>query len=146
MNAYSKLKANLKFCFARRMPESLIIKQLQASVFFSISPKDIREPLFSDVFMGLRKRTLTWNRLNNVLLSWKQILGSNPPEVFLGKGVLKISNKFTGEHPYWSMLSTKLLCNFIEIALRHWCSPVNLLHVFRIPFPKSTPGGLLLNI
>ena len=24
-----------------------------------------------------------------------------------------------------------LLCNFIEIALRHGCSPVNLLHIFR---------------
>ena len=25
----------------------------------------------------------------------------------------------------------KLLCNFIEITLRHGCSPVNLLHIFR---------------
>ena len=36
-----------------------------------------------------------------------------------------------------------LLCNFIEIALRHGCSPVNLLHVLRTPFPKHTSGGLL---
>ena len=34
--------------------------------------------------------------------------------------------------------------NFIEIALRHGCSPVNLLHIFRTPFPKNTSGGLLL--
>ena len=27
-----------------------------------------------------------------------------------------------------------MLCNFIEIALRHGCSPVNLLHIFRTPF------------
>ena len=39
-----------------------------------------------------------------------------------------------------------LLCNFIEIALRHGCSPVNLLHIFRIPFPKNTSGRLLLII
>ena len=27
---------------------------------------------------------------------------------------------------------------------RHGCSPVNLLHVFRTPFPKNTSEGLLL--
>ena len=33
--------------------------------------------------------------------------------------------------------------NFIEIAFPHGCSPVNLLHLFRTPFPKNTSGGLL---
>ena len=36
--------------------------------------------------------------------------------------------------------------NFIEIALRHGCSPVNFLHIFRTPFPKNTSGGLLLTM
>ena len=36
-----------------------------------------------------------------------------------------------------------LLCNFIEIALRHGCTPVNLLHIFRTPFSKNTSGWLL---
>ena len=40
--------------------------------------------------------------------------------------------------------SIKLLCNFIEIALRHGCSPVNLRHIFRTPLPKNTSGWLLL--
>ena len=31
------------------------------------------------------------------------------------------------------------------IALRHGCSPVNLLHIFRTPFPRNTYGWLLLN-
>ena len=57
---------------------------------------------------------------------------SSHPEVLLGKGVLKICNKCTGDHPCRSAISIKLLCNFIEIALRHGCSPVNLLHIFRI--------------
>ena len=48
------------------------------------------------------------------------------PEVFLGKGVLKI-------------------CNFIKIALRHGCSSVHLLHVLRTLFPKNTSGQLFLN-
>ena len=33
--------------------------------------------------------------------------------------------------------------NFIKIALRYGCSHVNLLHIFRTPFPKSTSEGLL---
>ena len=52
--------------------------------------------------------------------------------MFLGKGVLKIYSKFTGEHH----------AN-IEIALHHWY-PVNLLHIFRRPIPKNTSRGLLL--
>ena len=72
-------------------------------------------------------------------------LGSSRAEVlFLGKEILKICSKFTGEYPCRSAISVKLLCNFIEITLRHWCSPINLLHIFRTPFPKNTSGWLLL--
>ena len=60
------------------------------------------------------------------------IFRSCHPEVFLGKGVLKIYSKFTGEHPCQSAISINLLCNFIEIAHRHGCSPVNLMRIFRI--------------
>ena len=35
---------------------------------------------------------------------------SSHPEAFLGKGVLKICSKFTGEHPCRSAISIKLLC------------------------------------
>ena len=38
----------------------------------------------------------------------------------------------------------KLLCNFIEITLRHGCSPVNLLQIFRTPFRKNISVWLLL--
>ena len=34
--------------------------------------------------------------------------------------------------------------NFIEMAFRHGCSPVNLLHIFRIAFPRNSSGWLLL--
>ena len=44
---------------------------------------------------------------------------SSPPEVFLGKDVLKKCSKFTGNHPCRSVISVKLQSNFIEIALRH---------------------------
>ena len=65
-----------------------------------------------------------------------KILQKQPSEVFLRKVALKICSKFTGEHPY--------LRNFIEITLRHGCSLVNLLYIFRTPFLKSTSGRLLL--
>ena len=63
--------------------------------------------------------------------------------MFLEEGVLKIRNKFTREHQYQSAISRKLQGNFIEITLRHGCSPVNLLHIFRTPVPKNTSGRLL---
>ena len=46
----------------------------------------------------------------------------------------------------WSVISIKLLSNFIEITLRHGCSRVNLLHVSRKPFTKNTYGWLLLTV
>ena len=39
-----------------------------------------------------------------------------------------------------------LQSNFIETALRHGCSPVNLLHIFRTPFPRNTSGWLLQDL
>ena len=74
------------------------------------------------------------------------IFRSSHPEVFLRKGVLKICSKCTGEHPCRSAISVKLQSNFIKIPPCHGCSPVNLLHIFRTPFPKNTSGWLLLDI
>ena len=39
----------------------------------------------------------------------------------------------------------KVALQLIEITLRHGCSPVNLLHIFRTPFLKNTSGWLLLS-
>ena len=44
------------------------------------------------------------------------------------------------------LLTLTLQSNFIEITLRHGCSPVNLLHIFRTPFLKNTSGRLLQKI
>ena len=57
---------------------------------------------------------------------------------------MKIYSKFTVEHLCRSVITIKLQSNFIEITLRHGCSPVNLLYIFRTPFPKNTSDGLLL--
>ena len=69
---------------------------------------------------------------------------SSRPEMFLRKDVLKIYSKFTGEHPCRNAISINLLCNFIEIALRDGCSPVNMLHILKTTFPRNTSGWLLL--
>ena len=52
---------------------------------------------------------------------------SSPPQVFLGKYSPNLQEN-----------------TFTEIALKHGYSPVNLLHVLRIPFYKDNYGGLLL--
>ena len=59
--------------------------------------------------------------------------------------VLKICSKFTGEQPCRSVISIKLQSNLTEITIRDECSPVDLFHIFRIPFPKNTFGWTLLH-
>ena len=46
---------------------------------------------------------------------------SSPPEVFSKKDAVQILSKPTGEQPRRSAISTKPLCNFIEIAPTHRC-------------------------
>ena len=57
---------------------------------------------------------------------------------------LKIYSEFMGEHQCQSLISKNLQSNFIEITLRHRCSPVNLLYIFRTLFFKNISGGVLL--
>ena len=71
---------------------------------------------------------------------------SSPPEVFSGKGLMKIYSKSTREHVCRSEISIKLQNSFTEITLWHGCSAVNLLHIFRTPFYKNTYGRLLLTV
>ena len=49
-----------------------------------------------------------------------------------------------GGHPCQSVILINLQSKFIEITLRHRCSPVNLLHIFRTSFSKNPSGWLLL--
>ena len=61
--------------------------------------------------------------------------------MFLRKGALKISSKYTGERPCRSVISIKLQSNLIEITFRHKCSPVNLLLFSKHLFPGTRLGG-----
>ena len=55
---------------------------------------------------------------------------SSPPDVFLGK-------------VFWKYAANLPKNTHAEVVL-HGCSPVNLLHIFRTPFPRNTSGWLLL--
>ena len=107
--------------------------------FTNFTGKYLRWSLFLiQVYWKANAGVFLWN-LWNFYKHHKQ-----PPKGVPRKSVLKICSKFIGEHPCRSAISIKLLCNFIEIAFRQWCSPVNLLYIFKTPFPKNTSGWLLL--
>ena len=58
------------------------------------------------------------------------------------RGVLRKRYSENMQHIY--RRTRKLRNNFIEITLRHGCSPVNLQPIFTTPFFKNTSGRLLL--
>ena len=72
------------------------------------------------------------------------LVRSSPSEVIFGKRCSENMHKIYRRIPYRSAISTELESNFIEIALRYGCSPINLLYIFRAPFSKNTSEWLLL--
>ena len=66
---------------------------------------------------------------------------SSPPEVFSKKDTVQIRSKPTGERARRSAISTKPLCNFIEIRPTHGCAPENPQDIRRTPLPRRTPLG-----
>ena len=71
-------------------------------------------------------------------LSWGQ------PSILMQEFYEVCLQKLWTPMPKCDFNTIKLLSIFIEIILRHRCSPVNLLYIFRTPFPKNTSGRLLL--
>ena len=69
------------------------------------------------------------------------MLRSSPPEVFSRKDAAQIRSKPTGEQPRRSAISTKPLCNIIEITPTHRCAPENPKYTRRTPLPRITPLG-----
>ena len=112
--------------------------------FLPQSTTSHRSDLSSEVNSICWHKSVASSRLDLRVLS--PAYRNSRPEVFLRKVVLKICCRFTGEHPCRSVISIKLQRNFVEIALRHGCSTVNLLQIFRTLFPKNTSGRVLLSI
>ena len=67
----------------------------------------------------------------------------HPIQILSGVLLKKLSQK----HPSRGVLrcSENMLCNFTETTLRHGCSPVNLLRIFRTTFSKNASRRLLLS-
>ena len=63
-----------------------------------------------------------WETLYFIVFPKVLPVRSSPSELLVGKDVPEIYNMFTGGYPCRSEISIKLLCSFIEIALRHRCS------------------------
>ena len=129
-----------------KISQNIVKWNMKSKVQFLLLPKSVVQ-IFTPLYDEDRNKELFWPRavhLTKPKLNKKY--RSSHPDVFLRKGVLKICSKVTGEHPCRSVISIKLLCNFIEIALRHRCSPVNLLRIFKTPFPKNISGWLLLKV
>ena len=100
---------------------------------------------YSTKYMHIKCFFCEFQKLGTQLLPWFPTIRSSRPGVLLRKRVPKICSKFTGKHPCGGAISIKLRSNFIEIALWHGRSPVNLLHIFRTSFPRNTSGWLCLN-
>ena len=91
------------------------------------------------------------NTKNDVFKIENVCLENRKKEVTLG---ISIHNKLTFHSHiknilyqlFQSAILMKLQSSFVEMTLRHGCSPVNLVHIFRTTFPKNTSGRLLLKI
>ena len=99
--------------------------------------------------MSCRDQWEDWNK------ELEKIIDLSFPDMFISRHVYKQSSRgFLKKRCFENIqqiyrrnaISIKLQSNFIETALQHGCSPVNLLHNFRKPFPKNTSGWLLLYV
>ena len=85
-----------------------------------------------------RKLFITWDALDMIdwILIFSTIIKKQPPSVVPRKRRYENMQQIYRRTPMPK-------CNF-KITLRHGCSPVNLLLIFRTPFLKNTTGCLLL--
>ena len=76
-------------------------------------------------------------KLQNVSNIQKTMNMGSPSELFLGKGVLEICSKVTGDYPRRRAIS--ISCK--AFALWHGCSLVNLLHILEHIFLRAHLEG-----
>ena len=120
------------------------ISVIQTDDFWFYAIYDFKSHLTHEQKTSVQRRPKCWERSvkrmpNLNFISVK--LQKQPPRGVLKKRCSEIMQKFTGEHTCRRAISIKLQSNFVEIALRHGCSPVNLLHIFRTPFQRTPLEG-----
>ena len=72
------------------------------------------------------------------------MLRSSPPEVFSNKDSIQKRSEPTGEPMRRSAISSKSLCNFIEITLTHECTPREFASYPQKTSPQENTSGRLL--
>ena len=120
-DVFSKQKPNQPFENSAVRKKTFLFMMFFIILFFSVSPLHFRRHL-------------------------PCIIQKQPPSGVPRKRCSENMQQIYKRHPCRSAISITLQSNFIEIALRHGCSPVNLLYIFRTPFPKNSSGWLLLII
>ena len=79
----------------------------------------------------------------NIFRYINRSIQKQPWRSVLGKRCSKVMQQIYRRAPMPKRSFNKVVRKFTVIALRHGCSPINLLHIFAKPFPKNTSGGLL---
>ena len=137
------MKFSIKDFFRKLRIRSHLLKKSLVEKLLFCAVKRTNKSLTFQIEKGIFHTTFRQHVVTSIVFL---MFKSSRAEVFWGKGVLRICSKLAGEHPSPSVISIKFQSNFIEITLRHGCSPINLLHIFRTSFPKNTSGWLLLNV
>ena len=137
------MKFSIKDFFRKLWIRSHLLKKSLVEKLLFCAVKRTNKSLTFQIEKGIFHTTFRQHVVTSIVFL---MFKSSRAEVFWGKGVLRICSKLAGEHPSPSVISIKFQSNFIEITLRHGCSPINLLHIFRTSFPKNTSGWLLLNV
>ena len=127
----------------------LVLTVVNVLITFIVSNTFIKKNSFLHIFLKFRVRSYHQKhvRITEAVVlrcSSKQVIQKQPTKGIPRKRCSENCSKFTGKHPCENVISIKLQSNFLEIALRYGWSPVNLLHIFRTPFPRNTSGWLLL--
>ena len=83
-------------------------------------------------YVSARQISFFWSQISFFLISiknpfdfWWKSHGFSYPKIYKRTSAMKYN-------------FNKVASNFIEMALQRGCSPLNLLHNFRIPLPKNT--------
>ena len=84
-------------------------------------------------------RVFRMNKMVALTRNAKQVTGFN---IKCNTGLKELTmNPFLVNVTIFFILKTRENQNFVEITLPHECSPVNLLHIFKTPFPKTSLVG-----
>ena len=90
--------------------------------------------------------TYSFTKIDSIISPFCDVWEVLQKIIFGGEYWAVVLRKTLSENIQQIFRRTPMPSNFIEITLRHECSPVNLLHIFRAPFLKNISGQLLLKI